>query len=264
MLKDLVYSAALGLGFHLQRKVPDEAVRRTLARLHPVSTPVGLIRIGGEGDGGYLVPDDLEGITACFSPGVDVLANFESDMAARGIPCFLADASVDGPPLGNLQFDFEKKFIGVVEDDTFTTLDHWAARKPAAASGDLLLQMDIEGHEWPVLLNVSDALLSRFRVIVLELHGLPHLFDRMTHAMFDAALDRLGRLFHVVHSHPNNFSPPFRHAGMEIPGFLEITLLLKDRAEATGFVTRFPHPLDTPCVGNRPDYALPAVLVGKG
>ncbi len=264
MLKDLVYSTALGLGFHVQRKVPNYAVRRTLARLQPVSTPVKLIRIGGQGDGGYLVPDDLEGITACFSPGVDLLANFESDMAARGIPCFLADASVDGPPLGNVLFDFEKKFIGLVEDETFTTLGGWVARKPAAASGDLLLQMDIEGHEWPVLLNVPDALLRRFRVIVLELHGLPHLFDSMTHAMFDAVLDRLGRSFHVVHAHPNNFTPPFRHAGMAIPGFLEITLLRKDRAEATGFVTTFPHPLDAPCMADRADYVLPAVLVGKG
>ena len=30
-----------------------------------------LVRLGGNNDGGYLLPNDLEGITACFSPGVD-------------------------------------------------------------------------------------------------------------------------------------------------------------------------------------------------
>ena len=30
--------------------------------------------IGGAGDGGYLVPDDLDGIEYCFSPGVNLIS----------------------------------------------------------------------------------------------------------------------------------------------------------------------------------------------
>jgi hypothetical protein len=43
-------------------------------------TDVPLIRLGADGDGGYLVPDDLEDVAACFSPGVDDRASFESAM----------------------------------------------------------------------------------------------------------------------------------------------------------------------------------------
>ena len=43
----------------------------------PVKTEHELIRIGGSKDGGYLVPNDLSGIQACFSPGVSDLADFK-------------------------------------------------------------------------------------------------------------------------------------------------------------------------------------------
>lgn len=263
MLADRLRATALDLGFHVQRKVAPATVAKSLARLWPVETDLPLVRLGPDRDGGYLVPDDLDGITACFSPGVDVEAGFELAVAERGIPCFLADASVQAPPVSHPLFDFEGKFLGAVDDGLNTTLASWIARKAQAASGDLLLQMDIEGHEWPVLLSTSDAVLSRFRVIVLELHGMGHMFDTMALAMMDATLQRLGALFHVVHSHPNNLVPALKHDGLEIPAFLEVTLLRKDRAEAKGWASRFPHPLDAPCMPDLPDPPLAAALRGK-
>jgi hypothetical protein len=41
-------------------------------------------------------------------------------------------------------------------------------RTHAPSAGDLILQMDIEGAEWPVILNASQEVLTRFRIIVLE------------------------------------------------------------------------------------------------
>ena len=78
----------------------------------PVATEHQLVRIGGSADGGYLVPDDLAGISALFSPGVADTADFESVFAARGVPCFLADYSVDAPPVSSPLFHFEKKYLG--------------------------------------------------------------------------------------------------------------------------------------------------------
>jgi hypothetical protein len=46
------------------------------------------------------------------------------------------------------------------------------------SSDDLILQMDIEGAEWHVLLNVSRDTLRRFRIIVIELHDLERLMDK--------------------------------------------------------------------------------------
>ncbi|MEJ2410769.1 MAG: hypothetical protein P8Y48_16060 [Novosphingobium sp.] len=137
-----------------------------LATLRPVETEHPLIRIGGEGDGGYLVPDDLDGIEACFSPGVDKIALFEEDMIARGMRVFQIDASVEESPLKHERNQFERKFLGIVSRNHFITLDDWVKEKAGATSGDLLLQMDIEGAEWLTLAQVSEETLKRFRVIV--------------------------------------------------------------------------------------------------
>ncbi len=136
-----------------------------------------LIRLGADGDGGYLVPDDLADVAACFSPGVDNRATFESALIERGIPCFLADRSVDGPPFEHAMIDFERKFVGAVDDDGTLTVDRWVAEH-APGNSDLILQMDIEGAEWMVLLNCSPETLRRFRIIVMEAHDLERLIDK--------------------------------------------------------------------------------------
>ena len=106
-----------------------------VSRLHPVITDKELVRIGGDFDGGYLVPDDLDGIVACFSPGVDVTATFEEALLERGIPCFLADASVDAPPIEHPLIDFERKFLGVVNDEVTTTLEFMGVAQAARGRG---------------------------------------------------------------------------------------------------------------------------------
>ena len=49
---------------------PTAEVVEVFELLKPKASKTPLIRIGGDIDGSYLVPDDLDGITACFSPGV--------------------------------------------------------------------------------------------------------------------------------------------------------------------------------------------------
>ena len=46
-------------------------------RLHPEEVDIPLVRMGDERDGGYLVPDDLAGIAALFSPGVAQNSSFK-------------------------------------------------------------------------------------------------------------------------------------------------------------------------------------------
>ena len=244
-------------GFSLSRSTETGTVRSFIEQLHPVITSKDLIRLGAQGDGGYLAPDDLEGIVACFSPGVDKVATFESDIISRGIPCYLADASVTGPPISNPLIHFDKLFLGVVDDSITITIDKWV-KAHAPLQGDLLLQMDIEGAEYPVLLNASDELLQRFRVIVLELHDLEHLIDPVGFKFISSTLSRLLAYFHVVHLHPNNLAPPLHAAGLTIPRLLEITLLRKDRLPRIGYAHSFPHPLDSRNLTDRPDLPLPA------
>jgi len=256
-MKRAVVRILATFGISVSRCVDIQFVRRLIERLHPVTTDKELIRIGGEGDGGYLVPDDLDGVVACFSPGVGAVASFEAALVARGTPCYLADAFVAGPPIPDTLIHFDKKFLGVVNDDTTITLDAWV-KTCAPPDGDLILQMDIEGAEWHVFLNVSDAVLKRFRIIVVELHSLNRLIDKIGFNLMFAVLDRLLRQFHVVHNHPNNVTRPLNARGLTIPRCLEVTFLRRDRAQPKGYAKRFPHPLDRKNVPDRPDLVLPA------
>lgn len=68
-----------------------------MRRLQPVPVPEGLWRFGPHGDGGYLMPNDLDGVVGCLSPGVSFECGFDTAIAERGIDVFMADASVAGP-----------------------------------------------------------------------------------------------------------------------------------------------------------------------
>ena len=73
-----------------------------------------LLRIGGEGDGAYLVPDDLTGITSCYSPGVSNKKLIEDELLekfdiGRHICDFTSDAEKLKTPLKSKQ-TFAKKW----------------------------------------------------------------------------------------------------------------------------------------------------------
>ena len=51
-------------GFFLAIMTAPERLRDLILKLRPITTKYELIRIGSENDGGYLLPDDLEGKSA--------------------------------------------------------------------------------------------------------------------------------------------------------------------------------------------------------
>lgn len=230
-------------GFSVLRQNNAAEQMRVLAAMKPVETEHPLVRIGEADDGGYLVPDDLAGIEACFSPGVGPVSCFEQGMLDRGIRTFQIDASVDRSHLTDPRNVFERKFLGIETEGDHITLDDWVDQK-MPGSGDLLLQMDIEGHEWLTLAQVSSRTLQRFRIIALEVHFLDRLFDQFGPLVIEPVLTRLRRYFDVVHLHANNYAAPIRSREMTVPPVVEITLLRKDRSRVRRPVSVLPHPHD--------------------
>ena len=224
---------------------------------------VPLIRIGDEGDGGYLLPDDFNGIRHCFSPGVSTTADFEEDVARRfGIKSFMADASVDGPPMDNPLFEFDRKFLGAAQNETFTTLGAWVEEKLGKDDDhDLLLQMDIEGGEFDVLIESDKALLRRFRMMVIEFHRMQSIFERNNLPRLRALFAKLHQDFAIAHLHANNCCGISESGGVGIPPVFEITYLRRDRVAnlATGEPMVLPHPLDRPNVPQNPDVTMPEI-----
>ncbi len=246
-------SALFSLGFYVvmnQTRASD--ILGLIRRLRPLDCGIDLIRIGGSGDGGYLVPDDLEGIEYCFSPGVSTISEFENQLADRNIKSYLADYSIDSPSINRPEFTFDKKFLGPTDGDKFFTLASWKDKYLKNYHGDLILQMDIEGFEYGVILSTPDSLLDQFRIIVIEFHGLEKVFDPLIFDFFSSTFDKLLKSFHVVHIHPNNCCGSLRRGGIRVPRNMEFTFLNKKRARYTKPQLVFPHKLDAENTRRRP------------
>lgn len=239
-------SAAGRIGRNLVQRTKPDLVLNLIRTLRPVDCGKPLIRIGGSADGGYLIPDDLDGIEYCFSPGVNTIADFENDLADRKIHSFLADYSVDGPPISRPEFTFDKKFLGATDNEQFFTLASWKDKYLKGYSGDLILQMDIEGGEYPVIFNTPDQLLRQFRILVIEFHGLDRLLDPFTFELLAPCFKKVSEHFHIVHLHPNNCCGSVRWGDIEIPRVMEFTLINKRRINQVKPQRTFPHPLDAP------------------
>ena len=235
-----------GLGMHAAARTPLSSLQELLKALRPLDPGIELVRIGPDGDGGYLVPNDLEGIAHAFSPGVSTESGFEAELAERGMQVFLADYSVAGPAVPHAAFVFDKRFVGCLTDERYITLDDWHAAKIGATDTDLLLQMDIEGGEYETLLAASPKLLAKFRIMVIEFHSLPQVWNEPFFALISRLFAKLLTTHAIVHIHPNNCCGSVKSAGLEIPRIAEFTLLRKDRLRSKGYRTNFPHPLDRP------------------
>lgn len=231
-------------GFFLTKITRRPDLLALIKSLRPISTEHPLVRVGPPGDGGYLIPDDLVGIRACFSPGVSTSSDFELDCAERGMKIFLADYSVDGPATEHPNFHFQKKFIGATSSEIFMTMADWVAHSGIDASADLLLQVDIEGYEYETFLSMPDDLMRRFRIIVVEFHRLHQLWSQPFFRMGASAFRKILQTHACVHLHPNNCRSSIYLQGIDIPRVMEFTFLRRDRIRQSCFSGDFPHPLD--------------------
>lgn len=216
---------------HLRRVPTPMFLQRHLIRmLTPKRNGMKMVRLGPKGDGGYIVPDLMNGVELCFSPGVDYHWGFESDLWDKyGIPSVLCDGSMDRPKALEPQHKYERTWIGKKTTQESTSLHDWVKKHCGTIKGDLILQMDIEGSEYDVLLATPTDTLRAFRIIVIEFHG----FQTVRHMVdyflkIHPAIRKLNRSFSCVHIHPNNCSSSFSVSGATIPMVFEATFLRKD------------------------------------
>ena len=122
--------------------------------------------------------------------------------------------------------------------------------------------MDIEGGEYLSLLGVSEEVLKRFRIIVVEIHDVESWGDPRFFQMVSTFFEKITRHFWVIHNHPNNCCGLVSLGGFLAPRVFELTFLRKDRAEPLGYCELFPHPLDQPNLAHKPDLVLPPQWFG--
>ncbi len=250
-------------GIYCSKVVPSQRLRDFLSLVCPIHTNLDLVRIGAPNDGGYLIPDDLGGIEACFSPGVGQSTYFEEDLAKLGIRSYLADGSLDKLPSTHKLFHFTKKYLSDHNSSANIRLEDWIKGKIREGQSDLILQMDIEGGEYTVIYDTPDKILNKFRIIVIEFHHMDLLISEGGFDLIKFAFSKILTQFSVVHIHPNNHKKFFTFRDFLIPEVMEFTFLRNDRVQLfceEGFTRKklsFPHELDSPNATKRVDKALP-------
>ncbi len=252
-MKELFKFILSNLGINAGLATKKEEVLHFITSLWPRKTNHNLIRLGPNGDGGYLVPDDLENISACFSPGVDLISEFEFDCYQRGMQIYLADKSVDNPNLNIPEdnYTFLKKFIGTINNEDFITIDSWVNSVDIDVGSDLLLQMDIEGHEYSSILTMSDEVVNKFRIMVIEFHDLHKIWNKEFFRLVKSVFLKILNTHICVHIHPNNECGIDSQKGVEIPRVAEFTFLRKDRLKLSEYATQFPHNFDFDNTGKK-------------
>ena len=224
--------------------------------IKPLKTNYDLIRIGDKNDGGYLIPNDLEEIKVCFSPGVGDTASFERFLYENfNIKSHLMDC--DDISIINQDFlsSFDKNYLSYKDDKIFKTLETWIAEKEKISDSDYILQMDIEGGEYEVITSTSLDTLKKFRIMVIEFH----FFENFTIdfiSKLNKTFSKISKEFISIHLHPNNCCGNIEINEKILPRVFEVTFLRKDRSPTFGYCDKLPHPLDSPNVPYNEDLIL--------
>ena len=189
-----------------------------------------LIRVGDRsGDGGYLMPNILNEVSYCFSPGVDNTASFEKELSEKyNIKSFMADASVKGPPFQNKNFEFTPKFLKTENNNKTITLSNWIKNSIGNDKANKILQMDIEGGEYDVLLYEGPETFASFQVMIIEFHDVHKIFHRDFFKIFSNILDKIYKNFSICHVHPNNCCGKLNLNNISIPAVMEMTFIRND------------------------------------
>jgi Methyltransferase FkbM domain len=229
---------------HPKQLVPQNVFLNHLKNLLPRKTNHELIRLGPNGDGGYLVPNDFKGISLCLSPGTGKAVGFENSLLEFGIPSVLIDEDVVNAPSTLPQGStFINNFVTGFDSAKRISLNTLIEK--FSKSGDLILQMDIEGHEYKALSSISRKNLDRCRIIVCEFHyTFEWIFKHEWDWYYSEIFDKLLENHVVVHTHPNNAGGFFSYAGVKYPNLIEITFLRKDRIKDLGSFIYENHVLD--------------------
>lgn len=229
-------------------KADIKEIMRVLSLFKPFRSPLQLERVGSKHDGGYLVPKDLSGIKALFSPGVGENIEFDLEIASRGIPVYLADNSVDLDVSRLPLVHFRKKHLAATDSSDTISLSSWMEQEgfETNSKDDFMLQMDIEGAEWDIVKNLDQRTLNRFLVVIVEVHELQKVFTKVGLEVVSSFIDRLTRTHKIVNAHINNGDLVVTKAGISVPPLVELVFLRDDCFSNMEVEVQIPSPLESP------------------
>jgi hypothetical protein len=181
------------------------------------------IRCGTNNDGGYVFAE-LDGEYDCYiSAGISDEESFTQDFFNKynmnKNNSFAFDGTINDYPYQYTQnIQFIKKNINSFNDDNNTNLSFLTYR-----FNNIFLKIDIEGGEYPWLLQIDESELNKFKQIVIEFHGITNDGWNCNYNDKIKCLEKLSKTHYIVHAHGNNYGPVVNN----IPDVIELTYVNK-------------------------------------
>lgn len=248
------------INLNLDLIITKDRLIQLLNKLEPHDLGYDLIRVGSSNDGGYLVPNILDEIKICFSPGTGNNIQFEKSLINLGIKTYLADGTIEEKTIDEENINFIKKNLASYNSNHTITLEKWVNYQTNATK-DMLLQMDIESSEYEVIHATPEECFKKFKIIIVEFHYLEKINDQYFYENFSSAIDKLLLNFDICHIHPNNCQGSYFINGISLPTAIEVTFLRKDLKKYKKKVNKLPHYLDRKNIESLPEIFLPKEIV---
>ena len=191
-------------------------------------------RLGGQGDGGYVIAEGLGGYDMFISAGVGWSDQFALDFTKRyGMKGYAFDGTIERYPHDSTEMTFIRKNVEPGCDD-FNRLFE--------SSQDVFLKMDIEGAEYPWFEYTPHF--GRIKQMVVEFHDVWDHID---------IFDKILQTHRIVHAHANNYGDTDNTK----PRVIEMTFVRKEYVSDVLNTTPLPiEGLDTPNNLGAPDLYL--------
>ncbi len=214
-------------------------------------------RFGSPYDGGYVHLDDFEGVDTALSFGIEQNIDWDRQIASRGLKVYQFDHTVEAPAPDNPSFVFSKTMIAPMSGEGSESLKSIVDRLDKKSDRpNLLLKMDIECGEWPVLEATDFDTISRFTQITCEFHHFMMFGDLAWRQTIFRGLRKLLKFYAPIHVHANNFAGWVTIAGVPVPAVLEVSFANRAIYQFEETDETFPGVLDAPCDNLRADMYL--------
>lgn len=226
----ILYNFLNKRNFWLSNKISTPLIINFLTELIANSRKQDLIFVGPHSDGGYYVPNILDNIDFCFSPGVGDQTLFEINLIKFNIVCYLADGTIEFDNPDPLMIKFINKNIGILNNDYEMQLANWVNYYKNQLIGKKgILQMDIEGFEYFAILDTDiDFLSNYFDILIIEFHNFIKYLNNEHLQFLEIVFAKIFKNYYIVNFSDNNFGEYKYFNDFIVPDLIEITFVKKE------------------------------------
>ena len=226
-----VQNQLLRLGLLIRHCSPYTDISRVIELLEVKDCSSKLVKIGGENDGSYFVPNVFDRIDFCVSPGVGPSSTFELELERDfQISSLMIDSSVDNPASELKNGVHIKKFLSAYTDDKNIDIERATLKAKDLFSSQKrgILQIDIEGSEFHSLLGKISHISEHYEILLLEIHFLDLLCFPFFLGLVEALLEEINSEYNLVYLNENTCCGKLSFGANKIARVIELSYLKKN------------------------------------